>query len=281
MNSSLFHHFRVRSFALCFLVCTTPVSLGQILEYRFNSEGITSANSGQNTAEATLYNTEKAPADLHSQPGTGVSGQTEDRAFDNTSSIGFGGKEGGGGRAEVMTDALNDLSSFTITGWYAIPDSDTFQGARLFEKMDSPQSLLSLYLGRGNTEGTLTLVLGTPTHDHSHVISGGSTLLGMRNAWIFFAVTYDGTRDSDNVRFYVGSITEPVEQIGTPETLPAGALGYFTKALAIGNNIHANRPTRAYLDNFRIFGSTDDASGVLDSEHLERLREADASNSEL
>lgn len=270
---------RMIGFVFVMTVMAVPV-FGQLYEYRFNDTGTESTGSGTDKVKATLVDEGGTPADLHGPAGSGVSGQAADLAFDNTASPGLGGDGGRGGKAELpASEGLDNLSSFTIQGWYAIRGSENFQGARLFEKRDGPTAVISLFLGSGANKGSLTLALGTPgVSEVANAVSEANRQLGSKEAWVFFAVTYDGTRDQDNVKFYAGGVTERIEQIGQASSLSTGSLGQLTGAAVFGNNKSGNRPLRGLLDNFRIFGVVSRDGGVLSLEQLENLRAADVSN---
>jgi hypothetical protein len=102
-----------------------------IYEFRFNDAANgTSTNStapGGATANFTNYveigSTARTAEDLHGAPGSGVSGQPGDLAFDNTVSNRMGGNSGTPGYGGIALVAngggiLNGMSSFTVQGWY-------------------------------------------------------------------------------------------------------------------------------------------------------------------
>lgn len=264
-----------------FAFASSPVS-AQLFEYRFNDQGTESASRGNDRTPVTFFDENNQAVDLHSADSMGVSGQPGDRAFDNTSATGMGGEHSMGSRAQQSpTGALDSLTSFTLQGWFAFPGDGSFPGARLVEKRGSATSQLSLFLGAGSRQGALTLALGTPSSDAViSTVSEMSPLLGTRNTWTFFAVTYDGTLARDNVRFYAGSITAKVEQVGPARTLSAGALGSIPGPLVFGNNQRGNRPWQGLLDNFRVFGTTAGQEAALPLEELERLRLVDVSEAQ-
>ncbi len=253
----------------------------QIFVFNFNDSGTTTASGATNAqfifrdgSTPPVY----SPMDLHGAPGSGVSGLPGDRAFDNGSSTFLSN----GGRAEVAAaDAavLNGLSSFTIAGWYHTSNDKSWAGARLVERNGGTNNQFSLFFSTGSTGGAsakLSISIGTSALAAT-VGSEELTALGALDTWIFFAVTYDGTLAEDNVRFYYGTTTSSVTQIGTALTLNAGSLGTTSTALEIGNNSVGSRPWDGHLDNIRIYGATGGSDqGVLDLAQLETLRKVDA-----
>src|SRR5204863_9972750 len=90
-----------------------------IFEYRFNEVGVAAASTGSDHTPVTFYNSSNFITDLHTASGVGVSGQTGDRAFNNTASTAMGGTGTGGiARTDTNPPALTGLTALTITGWY-------------------------------------------------------------------------------------------------------------------------------------------------------------------
>ena len=268
-----------------FLICVTFFSLGlpavfsQILEYKFNDSGTTSASTGSDTTAVTLLNSSGVATDLHGGAGSGVSGLSGDLAFDNTASTGMG-TAGIGGRANGGDiNAVDGLSSFTILGWLKSPDSgDTgsISGARLVEKNQNTNAQISLQYHRTAANGSLSLTLGTSSSTATTAFSTGTSTLGALSSWVFFAVTYDGTAATSNLRFYVGNTSVSVTQLGTTQDFDKGSLNANTANFIIGNLNGNSRPWDGYMDNVRVYGATSGTGGVLSSSALESIRAADA-----
>ncbi len=253
-----------------------PVSHGQLLEFRFNDSGTTTSSS-VGTAQAEFKDSSGTAADLHGSAGSGVSGVSGDFAFNNTASTFYDE----GGRADVSgLTSLNSLTSFTLSGWYRTSE-ESWAGAVLIQKNATANNQFSLAFAtssKGGNKASLGLVVGTATHSATgtQVTTGMTSELAPLDTWIFFAVTYDGTKTSDNVIFYYGTTETEVMQIGTTQTINAGALEPLNTAnLVIGNNKAGIRPWDGFLDNIRIFGTTTGSSGVLNQGQLEALRSAD------
>ncbi len=241
-----------------------------LLEYRFNETGTAAPSSGSVPAGLTLTDASGVPADLHSADMRGVSGLPGDRSFDNTASTGMGGAGvGGGGHQAGDLLAIDVFSSFTLQGWF-YASSVMNNAARLFDNGSSTAG----WLLWGNN-GTLGLYVD------GVVLYPGNNLYNQTSEWIFFAVTYDGTLTSDNLKFYRGTKTTPVIQIGSTLSMTVGSVNDSAVPLSVGNTSVANgsiRPFDGYLDNMRVFGADFGSSGVLNPSQLETLRLNDLQN---
>jgi len=257
----------MRHIALALGLLLSPPQLSQaelLFEFTFNDAGPTTQMTERSALDWTLsfQNQDGSPADLHGSLGSGVSGQPFDRAFDNTASTGMGSGESGG-RATVATASLPECQSFTLSGWLRTAAVPIGGFARIFYWDATDQ----IY---GRMNGVLRLAV------NSEGVNSEAAFLPT-NEWVFFAATYDGTLTQDNVRFYHGSLTQPVTA-GAPQTLPAGALQVGGGPFTIGNNSPDSTPTQPFdgwLDNFRMHGGTGH-SGLLALAELESLRAADA-----
>ncbi len=158
-----------------------------VLEYQLDESGTMAVSVGSDDLPLTLFNASGAPADMHSADFEGVSGHEGDRAFDNTSATGMGGS-GIGGVALIPTniESAGTFSSFTLQCWFNA-SQPLAKGARLF---DSGRYVVFA----GSKPGVVWL-----TVNHRH--TGTAAVYTQTNEWVFFAVTYDGTRTSNNVVF--------------------------------------------------------------------------------
>lgn len=94
-----------------------------ILEYRFNGSGTSVANSGTGAdGTLTFLNSSAVPTDLHGAPGSGLSGQSWDRAFDNTATVVNPSSPPGGALGGIAVNSstgdVSQFDSWTVTGWY-------------------------------------------------------------------------------------------------------------------------------------------------------------------
>ena len=261
-----------------------------IMEYRFNETGTTAKSSCPNYS-VTLRNASLAATDLHSADGAGVSGLSGDRAFDNTASSRMGKGDGSQNAGDIANqsdlDAIDKLASFTLQGWFkTVPGKTIGEFARLFDNHNdqvSPQGGFELYGGR-NVNGPVD------PGKLSLLVNGGqaSTTTASyqeQNTWVFFAVSYDATLTTNNVKFYKGTKTSPVILIDTL-SLNKGTVNDEPTGLGLGNRDRRpsiptqvqERPFDGFLDNMRIFGAPTGNGGVLSLSELEALRARDVSN---
>ncbi len=249
------------------------------LSYDFNETGTTALASGTASDGAgnpllNFLGNDSRPADLHGGPGSGVSGAANDFAFDNTNSAVVGGSRG---QHAADFNAIDALASFTLSGWFKLPDTATESIGRQ-EALIENGSVSSLdapggYRLRGGPTadaGTLELRVN---RDFSIESSAVYTEI---DEYVYFAVSYDGTSSSNNVKFYKGTTDEGVSLVDTL-TLNAGpamsenvplTLG-ATRVLGLVNNTF-----NGLLDNIRI------ADSIVPLEQLEsnRLRDVGATS---
>lgn len=159
-----------------------------------------------------------------------------------------------------LETALNDLESFTIMGWFNTKDDSVQIGnnARLFNR-NGGIGVLS------NPNGLLRLGV------NNSWVSSGQYSWGSKNMWVFFAISYDGTSSANNVKFYRGFTNWSDAELVSTVTLDKGTVtGGNGTPIVVGNNYYSEsgavKPFDGYLDEFRIYGSKEDASGVLDLE---------------
>ncbi len=173
------------------------------------------------------------------------------------------GSAGVGGVALLPGNTLPTLTSLTFQTWIEVGSTIT-NAARLLDAQ---------VLTVDCTAGSIFIQVGP----------GGQTSAAsytQTGQWIFIAVSYDSTKTSNNVAFYLGTKTGAVVPVGfkgTLGTLNNGTVSQGAHALGIGNdsNVTNTRPLDGYMDNVRLFGSTTDSSGALTQAQLERLRELD------
>ncbi len=239
----------------------------QILKYDFNQTGTTAPSTGTTTTSLTLYNTAGAAADLHGAAGSGVSGVASDRAFDNSASSGMGSTgTGGRGQSASSIAAINTLQSFTLTGWFKTDSTTSIGSNACLINNENTSAGFKLF---SNATGQLALnVNGSP------VTSTGTTAYAATQSWVFFAVTYDGTIASNNVKFYVGN-TSTATSLNVTRSLAQGTTVNNTSAFSIGNLAGTNtRPFDGLMDDIAIYGSQTDNTGVLSLAQIEAVRAA-------
>ena len=262
-----------------------------ILEYRFNETGATAKSSGTNSTAVILRNASGVPTDLHSGNGQGVSGRTGDRSFNNSAASHMGrgdnSQNAGGIANQKDLAAIDKLASLTLQGWFkTVPGKKIGGFARLFDNHNdriTPQGGFELYGGvndNGSTApGKLSLLLDGVQ------VSSGTAAYQEQSTWVFFAVSYDGTHPTNNVKFYKGTRTSPVVLVDTL-TLNKASVNEAPTGLGLGNRDRRpsiptevrDRPFDGFLDNLRIFGATTGNGGILSQSELETLRVRDLVN---
>lgn len=232
----------------------------QILFYDYNEgTGVSATNAGSSAPSNNMNMRTGAnvPTNLYTADGQGVTGQAGDYAFDLT-----------GNSAGQITSAspINELSSFTIAGWFKLDTGFTATPSRVF--VNSNGSAGFQLLASGTDLLSLQVDGGSVASDAVY-----STL----DDWMFIAVTYDGTLTSDNVEFYVGTLTSGGIVSAGSASMNQGVVGDNTNGFAlIGNNTTFNgtRPIDGLVDNFALYGSLVDGSGALSSAEVSDIYSA-------
>ncbi len=255
------------------LTAATP-----IVEFNYNQTGTSASNTGSSGGTSTLYDSNNVATDLHSADGTGVSGLSGDRAFDLTASTGIGNASPSQ-NAGYIAD-INQLMSFTLTGWYNTAGSAEIQsGTRLVDFTGDGSKLNAGFVLWSSVTGSLVLnVNGTNSGN-----SDGGTLFSSTNTWVFYAVTYDGTAATDNLKFYAGTDSNSPTLAATMD-LNTGTVASISSgtpandALVIGNNWYRNRGFDGLMDNITIYGSKSNSSGVLDLSAIDTIYDNNLAN---
>ncbi len=240
-----------------------------IVQFNFNETGTSAADSGSDATAATL-NSAGTATDLHSASGTGVSNTAGDEAFDGTSASTMGNSASGGqALLTAAVPALESLESFTLTGWFKTDGSEVIgSGARLFSQ---PGTGAGFSLNGDNaTAGKLDLTV------NGTVIASTAASYTTAGQWTFFAVTYNGTATSSNVKFYIGNSASSVTLASTV-SLNKGTEVSPNAALSIGQTAAGAASFDGLLDDMAVYGSSTDASGALTLSQLDTIRLADLS----
>ena len=263
---------------LCIVLCplfagalsfTMDSPVRPLLEYTFNEEGVRAGSTG--TLDVPLeFRSAKGSAliDSHSASGLGVSGLAGDYAFDNTSAV--MGDTGNVARTAGDEDAIDGLVSFTFSGWFKTSGTNAFLGsmARLATDVASNNGWQILGNNSTSAPGLLAYV-----DTYSRAVTNGLGVLSQTNTWIFFAMTYDGTSTSNNLKIYAGDKTTGVALLST-QSCNSGALEDNTVPFTIGNVENRGRAFAGYIDNIRLHGTktANDKSGALSIAQLENIR---------
>lgn len=255
---------RTASLALLAAAAFAPSLCAQtlLLHYTFDDpqNATTTANAAGAGMTGTFYNSAGVATNLHSAPGAGVGGGY---AFDNTSSTAMGSAGTGGKLMAANTGVFSGLTQFTVTGWYNAAAATGSSGARLFSTNDGKAALFF-----ANPTGLTLEVRGAGQASNLSVASTNGTFSAV-NQWVFFAVTYNGSLTSSNVRFYSGSdlITGSAVTAGSG-TANAGTLDVTSTTFNLAGRGATNydRPFDGLMDDFRVY------SGVLDVAAIEAVR---------
>ncbi len=175
--------------------------------------------------------------------------------------FGFAGDE-----ETAVEAALNGLKSFTICGWFNTVDPyntltvNTGLCGRLGQVMlRSYDSDCHLVLGVNNQ--------WTPTDD--------DVVFCEADQWVFYAVTYDSTKASDQVLWYKGTQT-PQDGVVflKSHNLSAGTLVTQDDEFTVANLLASGAYSfSGFFDEFRLFGSKSDSTGALDILQLQAVYE--------
>jgi len=169
---------------------------------------------------------------------------------------------------EKPLDALEELRSFTILGWAKATSLDTGRGGNRFVfNLNRNRSGFDLV---HHSDGRMRLAVNQWPDRIRNDSSPGKIQVGK---WIFFAVTYDSSRDEDSVHWYFGDEDTPAE-LDRTTSYNNGPVDEGSGGLVIGNfnktlrGAGLDRQFRGRLRAIRIFGSRAESSGALDVETI-------------
>ena len=174
-----------------------------------------------------------------------------------------------------LLSALGHAKSLTVTGWFKtrLGDSD-----RQHQRILTLGKALNLYL-HGTAKGRLMLLLPRPASGKPTTLCGSYFCHHFpalfHNCWSFFAATYDGTKRTDNVSFYLGTERHALKHDHTYSS-GAGPLGPANGPLLVGTASADGGETFAgLLDSLRVYASRDDGSAALTRAQIEAIRQQD------
>ncbi len=176
--------------------------------------------------------------------------------------------------AELDERPMDHLWSLTICGWFKEEPGKIIGGdARLFSKL----SQVEVYTPSGIDTGKIAIRIpaGAGTNP-SGIIVKSSTNYSNPGNWVFFAVTYDGTGTTNNVKFYKGSLTTPVTLVSTGSA-DAGRLiaASLSEIFSIGSRPDGSLGAGGYLDKITIYAEREDvfpSRCSLSRDDLEKVR---------
>lgn len=248
----------------------------ELLHYPFNDKDLqstTTSDKGPNKHTLSMYSVDGEPS--ASQTGPGVSGRQEDHSFNNSSATGMGlDGQGGWGEVAIPADATiweKGFASFTVTGWFQATQTKPTGTARIVYVQPSLGGTAMAIWATGG--GRLELRLGKAEDGgQSEPVFGGET-----GEWNYFAVTFDGTKSSNNVRYYAGSESSDVREVGTGSAsvdkwLPAKDGSRAPIFIVANGGKDIQRPFQGFIDELRLFGAESGPGGALSLERLEEIR---------
>jgi PKD repeat protein len=181
------------------------------------------------------------------------------------------------GRVQAGEGAIEDvrgLRSFTIMGWLKPESLEVGSGGnRILFCLNQSHSGIDLVC---QSDGRLRLAVNEwPDSIHNDSSSGKLQV----NQWTFFAVTYDGTRASENVSWYFsppGDVPGPAAlAFDRTTSYHAGPVGTDIGPFAIGNfnetmlGYGMDRQFRGEIRALQLFGSRVSGRGAMAPERIE------------
>ena len=256
-----------------------------LIEYRIDEPTSTPylANTGTAPGLGTMraYNgsgdigvSEADDTDLHSAPGTGVSGAPTDRAFVATApTISTTAGDQNMGDTIVHSFTNSDFSDFTISGWFKVESGDwgasgSNNGITLmsYRRGDNWNFNLSTFGGEGDANPGLAL----KTDGNMQVGLAGTSLWDQPGEWNFFAVSYNGSAvsDADRLKFFAGDTADSVALVATAD-MTAVTFNADYDRVAWGADYLLTKGFSGLMDNLRFHNE------ALGQSQLETLRVSD------
>lgn len=228
-------------------------------------------NSGSTAYGESTSRVGTGPAPVTSQ--SGIKG----RCYDGTmltpmSSVNGTYMYGEFGFDTPMEQALIDVWSFTVTGWIRIDPAAVYTQGRIFAS--SPIELNYIMQDQGLP--TENARFAARIEDSVYTNSTPSSNYIARGKWLFFSVTYDGTKSNNQLSYYFADANIPVA-LDMQVDMPKGKLEYTGYGgnlwLANTTNVNGERPFVGLLDELRFWTRQDQSGqGALSLEEIERIR---------
>jgi sugar lactone lactonase YvrE len=162
---------------------------------------------------------------------------------------------------------LNNLTNLTLTTWMNLR-ADPSANDRLLDKLASSAGFAWKMIAPTSGTFAASNFLFAAHINSTGSFAQSSIATGADHSWVFFAMTYDGTSTTNNLKFYSGTTSNSVVQLGDAVTLNAGAIINTTNDFRIGGtaSTSSDRTPSAWFDDARIY------SAVLDPAQLEETR---------
>lgn len=175
---------------------------------------------------------------------------------------------------EGDADKLDGLNQLTLTTWLKVSaypsgnhrlsskqNAGTFGGfswnmnAAPNDGPVGPDNFrLGLFLGNNVSSGA---------SDFGFAFSNADA--GADETWAFLAVTYDNSLATDNTVFYMGGVGTPVQQLGTPVTIPQLTIDGGPAPFGVGFTHAApaaNTSVLGFQDDVRVYGTALDPAAL-------------------
>lgn len=249
---------RIACAALPIALFSTSMSAAPLLHYNFDEgTGTTAADSGTGTpAPGTLVGagwTTNTPA--------GASASALDANVSTSAHVDAGD-----------VDKLDGLPQLTLTAWVNLQGAPA-HGNRIMAKQNTLSSNFDGFSFAFNnpTEGAaerradnfqLNLALG----GSGFAFNTSGADLDADNKWIFVAVTYDGASSSSNLKFWSGSETGSVTQLGPTATAAVGTLVAHSMPFRVAASSGGTASAPVLIDDVRVYDT------VLSEQDLEAVR---------
>lgn len=245
-----------------------------LLSYDFNEAAPVYSSAG--SVKAKLKGTGKLQR--AGDPGSGVSGRPEDRAWDASANTiqAFDPEAKTANSAALIHDkdenAIDNLKAFTFVIWFQADQPLSNAANRLFFNADATQptagfAVRAVSRASGSRRShALEFAPGNDGEKTKAIVSqyfAPGTGYAKVGEWVFVAITWNGGR----VDFYVGDRNSAVKPAGSG--VFQGPMGDEKQPLIIGNMRGSARGLDGKIDNFRLY------DGALSPAALESLRAAD------
>jgi hypothetical protein len=236
-----------------------------LVELSFETgSGTTVTNTGSLGGNGT-FTTNSSKVPVFSATGVGVGGG---RCMVNTNAVSMGGTSGYLTLGDL--DALDGLKSFTITCWMKKTTNFNSRCALVNKRETNAGWEL-----RGSTSDNM-LGLVASNAVKSYQVSDAT--LKTTNEWIFVALTFDDA--ANTMQFYSGKTNQTVALCGTSTAITQSVATANVGQMVIGCGSEAlgTGAFKGWIDNVRIWGSTNGSYGVLSSNQLQEVQSNDVQN---
>jgi hypothetical protein len=272
-------------FAAVLLMVCSPVFSGQLLWHLPFDNDLGEALSGELAYEVESHSLADSPFDKQAPglaPGMGVNGTGG--ALDMSVSMKYSGDHSPtnyGGWVEYgdtssggnVDDALNGLVSFTLMGWLNTGDpSISPNNSRVFLRDDNANGLTFLVASGGRPKVAINGNWYNGQYIEPYPFAA-------QDEWKFFAIVYDSTAGSNNLKIYEGSANTDDVVLWEEVDFAHGALANNDRPFVIGNNggseAKADKGYKGLIDELRLYGSYLDSTGALSAAEITSYKNQD------